>query len=80
VNNGIYHIQNVNGYHSNLTRWIKFFNGVAAKYLNNYLAWFAFVSGKRFEAMVEKTRRMIVTSCANGMNETCASLRASGFV
>lgn len=37
---GLYHIQNVNSYHRRLKGWIQRFNGVATKYLNNYLAWF----------------------------------------
>ncbi|MEH7239288.1 IS1595 family transposase [Bacillus sp. JJ1562] len=37
---GLYHIQNVNNYHRRLKGWIQRFNGVATKYLNNYLAWF----------------------------------------
>ena len=40
---GLYHIQNVNGLHSRLKNWINRFNGVASKYLDNYLAWFLFV-------------------------------------
>ena len=38
--NGIYHIANVNSLHSSFKRWIKPFNGVATKYLANYLHWF----------------------------------------
>jgi len=34
---GIYHIQNVNAYGSRLKGWMKPFNGVATKYLANYL-------------------------------------------
>ncbi|MDA8344972.1 MAG: IS1595 family transposase [Thermaerobacter sp.] len=37
---GIYHLGNVNGYHSRLKRWIRPFNGVSTKYLPNYLVWF----------------------------------------
>ena len=37
---GLYHIQNVNNYHRRLKGWIQRFNGVATKYLDNYLAWF----------------------------------------
>lgn len=37
---GIYHIQNVNSYHSRLKGWIQRFKGVATKYLNHYLTWF----------------------------------------
>lgn len=36
---GPYHIQNVNSYHSSLKNWMRRFNGVATKYLNNYLSW-----------------------------------------
>lgn len=37
--NSIFHIQNVNGYHSRLKSWMTRFNGVATKYLGNYLGW-----------------------------------------
>jgi transposase-like protein len=40
---GIYHIQNVNSYHSRLKVWMKRFKGVATKYLSNYLHWFEFI-------------------------------------
>ncbi|MDA8344583.1 MAG: hypothetical protein M0Z66_03780 [Thermaerobacter sp.] len=33
-------LNNVNGYHSRLKRWIYPFNGVSTKYLPNYLVWF----------------------------------------
>lgn len=40
VKEGIYHIQTVNAYHSELKRWINgFFKGVATKYLHRYLGW-----------------------------------------
>ncbi|MDZ7761783.1 MAG: IS1595 family transposase [Desulfovermiculus sp.] len=37
--NPVFHIQNVNAYHSRLKEWIKRFHGVATKYLPNYLGW-----------------------------------------
>lgn len=37
--NGIYHINHINAYHSNLKQFIQRFRGVATKYLNNYLVW-----------------------------------------
>jgi len=40
---GVYHIQNVNAYDSHLKRWIRFFNGVATRYLPNYIGWFRFM-------------------------------------
>jgi transposase-like protein len=36
---GIYHVQNINGYHSRLKGFLRRFKGVATKYLNNYLIW-----------------------------------------
>jgi len=33
------HIQNVNAYHSRFKNWLHHFNGVATKYLENYLGW-----------------------------------------
>jgi len=38
----VFHLQNVNAYHSVLHTWISRFHGVATKYLPNYLGWFRF--------------------------------------
>lgn len=35
----VFHIQNVNAYHSRLKGWMKRFHGVATKYLDHYLGW-----------------------------------------
>ena len=40
VKDKIYHVQNVNNTASRLRSWMKPFNGVATKYLQNYLNWF----------------------------------------
>ncbi len=37
--NKAYHIQNINAYHSRLKGWMQRFNGVATKYLDNYMGW-----------------------------------------
>ncbi len=37
---GIYHIQHINAVHSKLKKWIDRFNGVATKYISNYMYWF----------------------------------------
>ena len=39
----VFHIQNVNAYHSRLKEWIGRFHGVATKYLDHYLGWFRFM-------------------------------------
>lgn len=35
----VYHVQNVNAYTSRLKGWMRRFNGVATKYLPNYMGW-----------------------------------------
>ena len=35
----VFHIQNVNAYHSRLKEWLIRFHGVATKYLSHYLGW-----------------------------------------
>jgi len=39
VKEKVFHIQNVNAYDSRLKGWMLRFNGVATKYLSNYLGW-----------------------------------------
>lgn len=40
VKDKVYHIQNVNSMHHFLKDWMRRFNGVASKYLQNYMNWF----------------------------------------
>ena len=72
---GVYHIQNVNSYHSRMKKWLGRFNGVASKYMNNYLTWFNFIDSKRFK----DTRGTLVESCLYEMKETNDSLRMAEF-
>lgn len=39
VRQRVFHIQNVNAYHSRLKQWMRRFNGVATQYLGSYLGW-----------------------------------------
>ena len=41
---GLYNIQHINSYHSQLKKFIDHFNGVSTKHLNNYLIWNNFVN------------------------------------
>ncbi|MCR5010973.1 MAG: IS1595 family transposase [Lachnospiraceae bacterium] len=41
---GIYNIQRINSFHSQLKVFMQRFHGVATKYLNNYLQWHCFMS------------------------------------
>jgi len=47
VKDKVFHIQNVNAYHSRLHLWMARFHGVATKYLPNYLGWFRFFESHR---------------------------------
>ena len=41
---GIYNIQHINNYHSQLKKFIAKFDGISSKHLNNYLIWHNFVN------------------------------------
>ena len=41
----VFHIQNVNAYHSRMKAWFARFHGVATKYLDHYLGWFRLLDG-----------------------------------
>lgn len=76
---GVYHIQNVNSYHSRLKRWIDRFNGVATKYLQHYLAWFRYLDSKEYENTTSNKKNMLVTSCLFTVKETNTNLRRISF-
>lgn len=59
----IYHIQNVNAFHSRLKQWMRRFNGVASKFLDNYLTWFRFIDDHSREALPAKTLEMLLAAC-----------------
>ncbi|KFC61502.1 IS1595 family transposase [Massilia sp. LC238] len=47
---GAVHVQNVNAYHRRFRQWLARFNGVASRYLPNYLGWQWAVDGRRIES------------------------------
>jgi IS1 family transposase len=76
---GLYHIQNVNNYHSRLKRWMARFNGVASKYLNFYLAWFRYLDMNSYEKTTSNLKEMIVRACLYPTKQTNRSLRTMVF-
>jgi transposase-like protein len=44
---GAIHVQNVNSYHGRFKGWLRHFNGVATRYLENYLGWRWAIDGER---------------------------------
>ncbi len=67
---GLYHIQNVNGWHSRLKRWIDRFKGVATKYLDNYLAWFLFMDSRSNENTKHNIKDFLLSSFVFEMTDT----------
>ncbi len=47
---GAVHVQNVNAYHRRFRQWLARFNGVASRYLPNYLGWQWAVDGGRIRS------------------------------
>lgn len=54
---GAWHIQNVNAYHSRLETWVRKFNGVATRYLENYLGWFRTLDRKSTDPLNLKPQK-----------------------
>jgi len=54
VKKGIYHLNNINNYHSRLKKWIRRFNGVSTKYLQLYLVCFQFLYNRKMESDLSK--------------------------
>jgi len=59
---GIYHIQNVNGYHSRLKEWLGCFKGVATKYLNSYQSLFDFIDRTRSYRADVRRKDLLMTA------------------
>ncbi len=72
---GLYHIQNVNNYHSRLKGWMQQFNGVSTKYLDYYLSWFQFLDIVKHRSDNASIIKMMVESCLFHTSETYQSLR-----
>lgn len=57
---GIYHIQHVNAHHGKLKKWMDRFNGVATKYLANYMYWFKWLQYFDIEKDIAKGKQLFV--------------------
>lgn len=70
---GIYNIQHINNYHSQLKKFMLGFNGVATKYLNNYLVWNNLVNYAK-ETDIEKRNIFLSFVLATLKKEICREL------
>ncbi|PIY02532.1 MAG: hypothetical protein COZ21_13675 [Bacteroidetes bacterium CG_4_10_14_3_um_filter_31_20] len=60
---GIYHVQNINSHNSRFETWFRRFNGVASKYLNNYLGYFELMENiKKHQDKFQRTLFEILRS------------------
>jgi hypothetical protein len=66
---GAIHVQNVNRYHSHFKTWLTRFNGVASRYLPNYLGWLYGRDGNRMStpaSFLRASLRMAEKSLSDG--------------
>lgn len=75
VKKNIYHIQHVNSYHRRLKDWIDGFQGVATKYLNNYLFWFRFLEQQKKLPEKEIRQSLLLNACKRANHTTIQSLK-----
>jgi hypothetical protein len=59
---GAVHVQNVNAYHRRFRQWLARFNGVASRYLPNYLGWQWAVDGNRIDSPAGMLRAALSTT------------------
>lgn len=60
VIDNVFHIQNVNAYHSPLKTWIRRFKGTATKYLPQYLGWFRWLDS---HSKMPKPEELVLDAC-----------------
>lgn len=70
---GIYHIQHLNAYHSELKGFIAQFKGVSSKYLNNYLIWNNEVERQK-ASLAEKAESALRQIASVLFEVTCSAL------
>lgn len=72
----IYHVQHVNQYHGQLKEWIDLhFNGVATKYMDNYLFWHRFLELSKTMDKVELKKTLLTHVLAVPKSTTVYNLR-----
>ncbi|GGG15554.1 transposase [Paenibacillus albidus] len=76
VKKDIYHIQNVNNFHSRLKTWLRRFQGVATKYLDNYLYWFRWLEIDKHLSFEKQVEQMLISACRKSNKTTVEFLRA----
>lgn len=73
----IYHNQHVNNFHNRLKKWMERFQGVATKYLDNYLYWFHWLNLGKNLALEKQVEQMLILACKKSNNTTVEMLRTA---
>lgn len=63
VRKDIYHIQHVNAYHKRLKKFMERFQGVATKYLDNYLFWFRYLEQSKKVVHKKRVKELLLSAC-----------------
>ncbi len=63
VSKSIYHIQHVNSFHSRLKQWMNRFQGVATKYIDNYMFWFRFIELHKKLDFTDRQKKLLSDTC-----------------
>jgi hypothetical protein len=75
VKKGIYSVQHINSYHSELKRFMYGFKGVSTKYLNNYLIWNNYINYAK-EAVDEKENILLNFVLSTQSTDKCRTMSA----
>ncbi|NGQ94871.1 IS1595 family transposase [Brevibacillus sp. SYP-B805] len=75
VRKGVYHIQHVNAYHQRLKKWMERFNGVATKYIDNYLFWFRFLELNKQLSKKLCKQTMVLDACKRANHITIKTFK-----
>ncbi|MGW9103409.1 IS1595 family transposase [Priestia megaterium] len=77
VRKSIYHIQHVNAYHKRLKQFMERFQGVATKYLDNYLYWFRYLEQSKKVAHKERVKQLLFQAVHKSNYATVETLRSA---
>jgi transposase-like protein len=77
VRKSIYHIQHVNAYYKRLKDFMERFQGVATKYLDNYLYWFRYLEQSKKVAHKERVKELLLGACHKSNHNTVEMFRSA---
>ena len=66
IKNKIYHLQNINNYHKRFKEWMQKFNGVATKYLKNYVSGFKIID--EIKNSIHKVEKILIFCLSINLN------------